>query len=130
MANDYDRQVQKVCAMMARNPPDIEIPPCCADRNPDQGLKMVDRARACRSGNADALSRDGGHDRRIMHDGAAHFMKIVEEMSVDSIGSRTHGHSTNGGTGAVIRIDWKVELPWSHDKCADMPKRAQCSRGL
>src|SRR3546814_20638443 len=62
------------------------------------------RAGACRGGKADALARNGGHDRGVMQDGTAHFMEIVEEMAVDPIGPRAQGHATNGGAGPVIWI--------------------------
>src|SRR3546814_1101289 len=65
-----------------------------------------------------------------MQDRTAHFMEIVEEMAVDPIGPRAQGHATNGGAGPVIRIEWKVELPGSHGKGADLPAQVQDSRGL
>src|SRR3546814_580978 len=95
MANRHDRQVQKMGAMTARDPPGVEVAPWRADRQPDQGLKLGDRAGACRGGKADALARNGGHDRGVMQDGTAHFMEIVEEMAVDPIGPRAQGHATN-----------------------------------
>src|SRR3546814_15519982 len=62
-----------------------------------------------RGGKADALARNGGHDRGVMQDGTAHFMEIVEEMAVDPIGPRAQGHATNGGAGPVIRIERSEE---------------------
>jgi len=88
MANCHDGQIQKVGAMIACDPPGVKVAPWRADRQPYQGLKLVDCGRACRGGNADALARDGGHDRGVVHDGAAHLVKIVEEMAVDPIGLR------------------------------------------
>src|SRR3546814_17524415 len=100
-------------AMTARDPPGVEVAPWRADRQPDQGLKLGDRAGPCRGGKADALARNGGHDRGVLQDGTAHFMEIVQDMAVDQIGPRAQGHAPNGGDGPVLRIAGKVELPGS-----------------